>query len=198
MTCFCVAENIMTNKTFYPGNVVRLQCQPGSNLAQVQWSVNNHIIAKSNKYQIYNNNLFILKAADSDAGLYTCTSIESSNVIQRVTYNLRLENITDQYSDLPQVQEQQNTLLALKALVIILTLILAALVVWNFYKGHFPVPRCFGKAEERPQSVSGCQEPLQTGTKNTAGPMELNRNNNHNRLSGLPDTVNQHNGDKVF
>ncbi|KAK3513666.1 hypothetical protein QTP70_028798 [Hemibagrus guttatus] len=189
-------ENIMINKTFYPGNVVRLQCQPGSNLGQVQWRVNSHTISDSNKYPIHRNSLLILNATDSDAGLYTCTSIESSNgkyyVTQNATYNLRLENIMDHHSVLPQVQEPQNTLLAL---VIILTLILIALVVWNFYKGYFAVPRCLTKSEERPQSVPGYQEPLQIGTKNTAGRTEFNRNNNHNRIS---DTANQHNEDKGF
>ncbi|XP_047662440.1 semaphorin-4E-like isoform X5 [Tachysurus fulvidraco] len=152
-------------KTFYPGNEVRLLCQPGSNLARVQWSLNNHTIQNSNTYHIQHNNLLILNALDRYAGFYTCTSVESSNgkdyVIQTATYELRLGNFMEHPSVQLQVQKLQNTLLALKILVIIPTLILLVLVVWNFYKGHFAVQRKSKKSEESPQSVSVCQEPLQ-------------------------------------
>ncbi|KAK2868458.1 hypothetical protein Q7C36_000329 [Tachysurus vachellii] len=158
-------ESTTIIKTFYPGNEVRLLCQPGSNLARVQWSVNNHTIQNSNKYNIHHNNLLILNASDSDAGFYTCTSVESSNgkdyVIRNATYELRLADFMEHPSVQLQVQEQQNILLALKILVIIPTLILLVLVVWNFYKGHFAVQRSSKKAEESPQSVSGCRGPLQ-------------------------------------
>ncbi|XP_047662434.1 semaphorin-4E-like [Tachysurus fulvidraco] len=152
-------------KTFYPGNEVRLLCQPGSNLARVQWSLNNHTIQNSNTYHIQHNNLLILNALDRYAGFYTCTSVESSNgkdyVIQTATYELRLGNFMEHPSVQLQVQKLQNTLLALKILVIIPTLILLVLVAWNFYKGHFAVQRKSKKSEESPQGVSVCQEPLQ-------------------------------------
>ncbi|GAA6081386.1 semaphorin-4E-like [Tachysurus ichikawai] len=168
-------ESTTIIKTFYPGNEVRLLCQPGSNLARVQWSVNNHTIQNSNKYHIHHNNLLILNASDSDAGFYTCTAVESSNgkdyVIQNATYELRLGNFMEHPSVQLQVQEQQNTLLALKILVIIPTLILLVLVVWNFYKGHFAVQRCLEKAEETPQSVC-----LSGATANCS--RKFNRNNN--------------------
>ncbi|KAK2868450.1 hypothetical protein Q7C36_000321 [Tachysurus vachellii] len=155
-------ESTTIIKTFYPGNEVMLLCQPGSNLARVQWSVNNHAIQNTNKYHIHHNNLLILNASDSDAGFYTCTTVESSNgkdyVIQNATYELRLGNIMEHPSVQPQVQDQQKSLLALKILVIIPTLMLLALVVWNVYKGHFAIQRCLEKAEESPQSVSDYEE----------------------------------------
>ncbi|KAK2868455.1 hypothetical protein Q7C36_000326 [Tachysurus vachellii] len=155
-------ESTTIIQTFYPGNKVRLLCQPGSNLARVQWSVNNHTIQNSNKYHIHHNNLLILNASDSDAGFYTCTSVENSNgkdyVIQTATYELRLGNVMEHPSVLPPAQDQQKSLLALKILVIILTLMMFALVVWNVYKGHFAIQRCLEKAEESPQSVSDCEE----------------------------------------
>ncbi|KAK2868451.1 hypothetical protein Q7C36_000322 [Tachysurus vachellii] len=158
-------ESTTIIKTFYLGNEVMLLCQPGSNLARVQWSVNNHTIQNTNKYNIHHNNLLILNALDSDAGFYTCTSVESSNgndyVIQNATYELRLGNFMEHSSVQLQVQEQQKCLFFLKILVIIPTLILLALVVWTFYKGHFAVQRRSKKAEESPQSVFVCQEPLQ-------------------------------------
>ncbi|XP_060722313.1 semaphorin-4E-like [Tachysurus vachellii] len=150
-------ESTTIIETFNLGNEVRLLCQPGSNLARVQWSVNNHTLQNSNKYNIHHNNLLILNASDSDAGFYTCTSVESSNgndyVIQNATYELRLGNFTEHSLVQPQAEEDQNTHLALEILVIILTLMIFALVVWDVYKGHFAILRCLEKAEGSPQSV---------------------------------------------
>ncbi|XP_047662447.1 semaphorin-4E-like isoform X2 [Tachysurus fulvidraco] len=155
-------ESTTIIQNFYLGNVVRLLCQPGSNLARVQWSLNNHTIQNSNKYHNLHNNLLILNASDSDNGFYTCTAVESSNgkddVIQNATYELRLGNFMEHPSVQPLAQDQQKSLLALKILVIIPTLILLALVVWNVHKGHFAILRCLEKAEESPQCVSGFQE----------------------------------------
>ncbi|XP_053529705.1 semaphorin-4E-like isoform X1 [Ictalurus punctatus] len=196
-------ESTKTIKTFYPGNVVRLPCQPASNLAQVQWRVNDHPVENSNMYHIQHNSLFILNASDSDAGHYTCTSVESSNgkdyVIQTVTYELRLGNYMGHPSVLALVQEQLNTPLILRAMVIIISLLLVALLIWNFYHGHCPVLRCFNKAVERPQPMSGFQEPLQIVDRNKAASVgcSSNSNNNHNRTSELPSTGSQHNGDNI-
>ncbi|MCI4390806.1 hypothetical protein PGIGA_G00127150 [Pangasianodon gigas] len=151
-------ESTKTIKLFHPGNMVRLLCQPGSNLARVQWHVNDHPVENSNTYHIQHNSLFILNASDSDTGHYTCTSVESSNGKDYVTkiamYELRLGNLDPSVQLQLQVQEQQNTLLALQAAVTILTLVLVALVTWNFYKGHITIPTCFNKPEESPRSMS--------------------------------------------
>ncbi|KAM9439182.1 semaphorin-4E-like isoform 1-T2 [Clarias gariepinus] len=192
-------ESSTTIKFFYPGNMVSLLCEPGSNLAQVQWHVNGHPVENSNVYQIQHNTLLILKASDSDTGHYNCTSVETIKGVdymtQSATYELRLGDFMTDPSVQPLVQEHQNTLLALKVLVIILTLMLLALVAWNFYKGYFAIPKCFNSDEESQQKTSGCQKPLQTGGRNSAASKACssNSNNNHNRLSG-----NQHNGDQVF
>ncbi|XP_027006497.2 semaphorin-4E-like isoform X2 [Tachysurus fulvidraco] len=183
-------ESTTVIKTFYPGNEVRLLCQPGSNLARVQWSVNNHTIQNSNKYHNLHNNLLILNASDSDAGFYTCTSVESSNgndyVIQTATYELRLGNFMEHPLVQPQAQKQQKCLSFLSILAIIPTLMLLALVVWNFYKGHFADQRSSKKAEESPQSVSVRQEPLQIVQESST---EITIN----RIAESPDVTNQHN-----
>lgn len=175
--------------------MVRLLCQPGSNVAQVQWLVNDSPAENTNRYKIQRDSLLILNASDSDAGQYTCTSVETSTgdnyVTKSVTYELRLGDFPRDSSVQPLVQEKQNTLLAL---VITLTLVLLMLVAWNFYKGHFAITNCFSKAENRPQSISGCQEPLQTVDTNKPASINCSSsNNNHNRLTGLPNTGNQQN-----
>ncbi|XP_060761395.1 semaphorin-4E-like [Neoarius graeffei] len=192
-------ESTKTNKNFYPGSTVRLQCQPGSNWAQVKWLVNNHPVKNSNMYHIQHDSLLILNATGSDVGHYTCTSEETSNgktyITQIITYELRLEDLTGHPS-----QEKQTILLALKFIVISLTLTTFAIVSWNFYKGYFPIPRCFRKAEERLQSTTECQEEsLQTVNSNKAASTGYSSNsNNDNRIAEFHNTVNQHNGDKAL
>ncbi|KAM9440130.1 semaphorin-4E-like [Clarias gariepinus] len=137
-------ESTKTITFFYPGNTVSLLCEPGSNLAQVQWHVNGHPVENSNVYQIQHNTLLILNASESDAGHYNCTSVETIKgvdyVTQTVTYELRLGNF------------MQSIFLALTVLVIILTLILLALVIWNFYKGYLSFSKCLNNNKE---SLSG-------------------------------------------
>ncbi|KAF5900435.1 semaphorin-4E-like isoform X1, partial [Clarias magur] len=123
-------DRIKTIKFFYPGNTVSLVCEPGSNLAQVQWHVNGRPVEKSNVYQIQHNTLLILNASERDTGHYTCYSVETSMGVDYVTQTAEYEL---------RVQGQQSILLAFKVLVIILTLILLSLVIWNVYKGYLSI-----------------------------------------------------------
>lgn len=59
-----------------PGNNVQLPCQVHSNLAQVLWQFSNQTLHSSNKYYIYSGGLLIANASESDAGSYTCYSVE--------------------------------------------------------------------------------------------------------------------------
>ncbi|KAI5092826.1 semaphorin-4E isoform 1 precursor [Silurus meridionalis] len=190
-------ENTEIIKIFFPGQMVSLPCQLGSNLARVQWHLNDQPIENDQKYSFQHDSLLILDALDTDSGKYTCISVESSNgqdyTIQTITYELKLGNFVGTLAQL-QIQEKQNTLLAL---VIVLTMILLALVIWNFYKGHFSVPKCFSKSQEGPESTRNFQQPLKMKDRNKTS-SSSNSNNNHNRMSELPSAGNQHNGDKVF
>ncbi|XP_046732334.1 semaphorin-4E-like [Silurus meridionalis] len=131
----------------YPGQMVSLPCQLGSNLARVQWRVNDQPIENDKKYNFQHGSLLILNVSDTDSSNYTCISVESSNgqdyVIQTTTYEL----------ELGKMKEKLNSLFAL---VIIFTLILLALVMWNLYKGHFAVPKCFARAQDRLENMSIC------------------------------------------
>ncbi|XP_041646816.1 semaphorin-4E [Cheilinus undulatus] len=65
--------------TLVPENNIQLPCQLHSNLAQVLWRFSDQTLQSSNKYYIYNGGLLILSASKSDAGLYTCDSVEQIN-----------------------------------------------------------------------------------------------------------------------
>uniref|UniRef100_UPI0037E764DE semaphorin-4E n=1 Tax=Semicossyphus pulcher TaxID=241346 RepID=UPI0037E764DE len=65
--------------TLVPQNNIQLPCQLHSNLAQVLWRFSDQTLHSNNKYYIYSGGLLILSATESDAGLYTCDSVEQIN-----------------------------------------------------------------------------------------------------------------------
>ncbi|KAM7388481.1 hypothetical protein PAMP_024652 [Pampus punctatissimus] len=62
-----------------PENNIQLPCQLHSNLAQVLWRSSDQTLHSNHKYYIYSEGLLILSASESDAGLYTCDSVEQIN-----------------------------------------------------------------------------------------------------------------------
>ncbi|XP_020354565.1 semaphorin-4E-like [Oncorhynchus kisutch] len=64
------------NYTLVPGNNIKLPCHPASNLAQVHWLFLGQQLHADAKYYIYNGGILILNASASDAGQYTCESVE--------------------------------------------------------------------------------------------------------------------------
>ncbi|XP_060933553.1 semaphorin-4E-like [Limanda limanda] len=65
--------------TLVPQNNIQLSCQLHSNLAQVVWRFSDQTLHSNHKYYIYSGGLLILSASESDAGLYTCDSVEQIN-----------------------------------------------------------------------------------------------------------------------
>ncbi|XP_046731789.1 semaphorin-4E-like isoform X2 [Silurus meridionalis] len=181
-------ENTKIIKIFYPGQMVSLPCQLESNLSRVQWRVNDQPIENDKKYNFQHGSLLILNVSDTDKGNYKCICVESFNgqdyVIQTTTYELRLEEFVD-----PQTQqalvEMQDTLLPL---VIILALILLAIITWNFYKGHYSVPRWFKK------NITQWSLHIRDQIKEPS----VAFNSNDNRISGLPSAEDQDNDDIVY
>ncbi|KAM4548485.1 semaphorin-4E [Odontesthes bonariensis] len=62
-----------------PGNNIQLPCQPHSNLAQIYWRFSDQPLHSNNKCYIYSGGLLILNVSESDAGFYTCDSVEQIN-----------------------------------------------------------------------------------------------------------------------
>lgn len=65
--------------TLVPENNIQLLCQPHSNLARVHWRLSDRALKSSDRYYIYSGGLLLLKASESDAGLYVCDSVEQIN-----------------------------------------------------------------------------------------------------------------------
>uniref|UniRef100_I3J2X0 Si:ch211-129c21.1 n=1 Tax=Oreochromis niloticus TaxID=8128 RepID=I3J2X0_ORENI len=60
-------------------NNIQLPCQLHSNLAVADWRFGNHTLHSNNKYYIYSGGLLILSASETDAGQYSCDSVEEIN-----------------------------------------------------------------------------------------------------------------------
>ncbi|XP_036411732.1 semaphorin-4E isoform X2 [Colossoma macropomum] len=188
--CPSVESVKAVNITFHPGNTIKLLCQPGSNLARTQWHIDQRPVVSSDTYQILRDGLLILNASAEASGLYNCSSVESSNsrdyVTQNAVYELRLGASQSGETSLllPQVQKQQHTMMVLQVMVVLLSLMLVALVMWNIYKGHFGfLPQCFSRgqdAEGGQTSVRNVQEPLQVSNEHISRDGNTS-NNNHNR-----------------
>lgn len=65
--------------TLVPENNIQLPCQLHSNLAQVHWRFSDQTLHSDHKHYIFDGGLLILSASESDAGLYTCDSVEQVN-----------------------------------------------------------------------------------------------------------------------
>ncbi|XP_076838232.1 semaphorin-4E [Brachyhypopomus gauderio] len=163
------------NVSFLPGFSIKLQCQPGSNLAQVQWHRDGRPVVSSDTHHIHRDGLVILNASASAAGRYTCGCVESSHgrdyVTQNITYDLRpgSRSLVETSRLEPRMQGEQHTLVVLQVMVVVLSLTLAGLMVWNFYKGHFHLAGLC--RHEQGQSIVLDSAPRESS----------NSNNNHNR-----------------
>ncbi|XP_056598837.1 semaphorin-4E isoform X1 [Triplophysa dalaica] len=166
------------NISFFLGNTVKLWCQPYSNLAQVEWHVNGRPIKASETFQILSDGLMVFNASMDDNGHYTCDSIETvlhqKYRTRHVAYDLKLWVGTGTTASLHDVREKHNTFIAM---VVILTLMLAGLVIWNLYKGHLPLPFCPRGPMNR--SEVDHLDGNRTGDHKLASSRNMNSNNNH-------------------
>lgn len=74
--CFVLGPVAALNLTLVLGNNIQMPCQLLSNLAQVRWRFSDRSLLSDQKYYIYSGGLLILRASESDAGVYSCDSVE--------------------------------------------------------------------------------------------------------------------------
>nr|XP_040040659.1 semaphorin-4E [Gasterosteus aculeatus aculeatus]XP_040040660.1 semaphorin-4E [Gasterosteus aculeatus aculeatus]XP_040040661.1 semaphorin-4E [Gasterosteus aculeatus aculeatus] len=104
-----VAENFL----LVTENNIQLPCQPHSNLAQVMWRLSEQTLHSSSKYHIYSGGLLLLSASDSDAGLYSCDSVEliSGRAYNRTVavYRLHLHSGSEAAGSTTPIYEVTNS-----------------------------------------------------------------------------------------
>ncbi|KAI2667910.1 Semaphorin-4E [Labeo rohita] len=171
--CPKIVNSKSVSMSFFHGNTVKLECQPYSNLAQVQWQLNGEPISASNTFQILSDSLMIVNASADAGGHYTCSSVERLFKTQHIAYDLKMWSASGTTA-LFQVKEKENTLVAV---VVVLSLILAMLVIWNVYRGHLPLPFCHRRVQHTREESRNMNQPPEH--KLASPTVNLNSNNNH-------------------
>ncbi|KAJ8274156.1 hypothetical protein COCON_G00087810 [Conger conger] len=128
------------NVTMYLGSNVNLPCRAQTDLAQVRWQLSGAALPASPRYRTYREGLMVLDAVAGDAGVYTCLSEErvkgSLYTRAEVEYRVSEGAVTPRIG----AQTQGGSGAFLQVAVALLSLLLVALLAWNVYKGHIPLP----------------------------------------------------------
>ncbi|XP_040910673.1 semaphorin-4E [Toxotes jaculatrix] len=139
------------NQSIWPGGNLKLSCPLPSNLAKTSWQRDSSPLTPSARFQLLQDGLLIFNASDSDSGLYSCLSVESSKTAEYTTtvaeYHVTVASAGGQI--FPRAQTEGPSVVGLKAVVGLLVVCLLVLLAWNFYKGHLPLPWNCGKTNSK-------------------------------------------------
>ncbi|KAM6920403.1 semaphorin-4E [Lycodopsis pacificus] len=149
------------NRSIWPQGNLKLQCPSPSNLAKTSWWRDGSPLTASTRLQLLQDgSALILNATDSDAGRYRCLSVERpkadayTTTVAEYLVSVAPAGSGNRNGILPQARMDGPSLAGLQALVGLLVVALLALLAWNFYKGHIPLPwNCAKKNAERSQET---------------------------------------------
>ncbi|CAK6952416.1 semaphorin-4E [Scomber scombrus] len=183
------------NQIIWPGGNLKLHCPSPSNLANIMWQQDDRSLSFSPLILHQPDGLLILNASYSNAGRYRCVSVERSKVAEYTTtiaeyqVNVDPDAGKDGHRFGPQPQRGGPSVAGLQAVVGLLVVSILALLAWNFYKGHLPLPwECRNKNREQSQQSHEQGDLNATVTKGPAlaedkplvsGADNGSRNNNH-------------------
>ncbi|KAF7668677.1 hypothetical protein LDENG_00297650 [Lucifuga dentata] len=136
------SEPVMpVTKFIWPGGNLKLHCAAPSNLATIRWERNAGPLTHSPYLQLLQDGLLILNASDDDTGRYCCLSAERSKSYKH--NSTVAEYLVIMAPTLPEAQRSGPSMEGLQAALVLLLVLLVALLGWNLYKGHLPLPcRC--------------------------------------------------------
>ncbi|XP_061588059.1 semaphorin-4E [Cololabis saira] len=144
-------------RSIWPGGNLKLSCPSPSNLAKVSWEQDKKALTPSTRLQLQQDGLLILNASVNQAGLYRCLIVEHFKDKEYTTVGAEYQVQIDprgpgKGGDVlnPQAQTDGPSVAGLQAGVGLLLIFLLALLGWNFYKGHLPLP-CIKKKEQQSQ-----------------------------------------------
>jgi len=133
------------NASIWLNGNLKLPCPPPSNLAAVSWQRDALPLPPSSAdrghLRVLPDGLLIFGATDTVAGHYRCLSRERSNG-GNYTVVVAEYRVTLAAGGTPTLQAQREgpSVAGLQAAVGILVVLLAALLCWNVYNGHLPLP----------------------------------------------------------
>uniref|UniRef100_UPI0037E9766F semaphorin-4E n=1 Tax=Semicossyphus pulcher TaxID=241346 RepID=UPI0037E9766F len=182
------------NESIWPGGNLKLRCTSPSNLAKTAWERDGSPLTPSARLQFLRDGLLILNASDSDTGRYRCLSVERSKsgkyttAVAEYQVSMGPAGSGDGTLIFPRARVDGPSVAGYQVVIALLVVSLLALLAWNFYKGHIPLPwNCGKKTTEQsqntheqedlnqhaPRSAFAEEKPLVLGTDNGRS------NNNH-------------------
>lgn len=177
----------LVDQSVWPGGNLKLRCPPPSNLAVTSWRWGSLPLPSSPRLQVLEDGLLILNASASDAGRYSCLSLEQTRAKGYTTtvanYQVSVAAGSGRGGQTSlQAQRGGQSVAGLQAAVGILMVLLAVLLGWNLYKGHLPLPwRCGGK-ETAEKNCAGSTETGQE-TRREGSPLVSQVDNGSNHKS---------------
>ncbi|TKS79983.1 Semaphorin-4E Semaphorin-7 [Collichthys lucidus] len=149
------------NHSIWPGGNLKLRCLSPSSLSEIFWERGGSRLTSVPRLQLLQDGLLILNASDSDTGLYRCLSVERSKTGEYTTTVAEYQVSTgpvgtgDGNGILPEARTDGPSVAGLQATIVLLAVSLLALLAWNFYNGHIPLPWNCRKNRERPREQGG-------------------------------------------
>ncbi|XP_010742520.2 semaphorin-4E [Larimichthys crocea] len=148
------------NHSIWPGGNLKLRCLSPSSLSEIFWERGGRRLTSAPRLQLLRDGLLILNASDSDTGLYRCLSVERSKTGEYTTTVAEYQVSTgpgtgDGNVILPEARTDGPSVAGLQATIVLLAVSLLALLAWNFYNGHIPLPWNCGKNREQPREQGG-------------------------------------------
>lgn len=181
------------NRTLVLGNNIKLPCQSDSSLAQVNWQFAGQPLNPSKrKYGTFSDGLLIYNASISDAGRYTCESVERvvSTQYRRTLaiYELYLTSTDDDLTTkkphtvsttvssavplvTPARQSTEKAWVIMQVTLGMLSVTLLTLCLWNVCMGHLPLLRCCRQIRMSSQRASAAYIPQQCTASESTEPL---------------------------
>ncbi|KAG8014087.1 Semaphorin-4E [Nibea albiflora] len=149
------------NQSIWPGGNLKLRCLSPSSLSETFWERDGRRLTSAPRLQLLRDGLLILNASDSDTGVYRCLSVERSKTGEYTTTVAEFQvstspvGVGDGNAILPEARTDGPSVAGLQATIGFLVVSLLALLAWNFYNGHIPLPWNCRKNREQPMEQEG-------------------------------------------
>ncbi|XP_062868502.1 semaphorin-4E [Trichomycterus rosablanca] len=197
------------NRTLVLGNNIKLPCQQDSNLAQLNWRFESQQLNPSKeKYATYSDGLLIYNATATDAGCYTCESVE--RVVNKdykrtlAIYELQIPSAKDHIGSHPTITVPLTTFenmaeataspqhknmvgswVAMQVSLALLSVMMVALLLWNLCMGHLPLQKCCTSRGQKKQKALAQSESLPENTEPLQAAVFFHSNNSYRKGSSM-------------
>ncbi|RVE61774.1 hypothetical protein OJAV_G00173810 [Oryzias javanicus] len=166
------------------GGTMRLDCPSPSQLAEVRWEKEGLALSPSAHLHLLEDALLILNASERESGHYRCFTVEKSKTsIHRssvIEYKVQIYSQGSKVDPLAQTSGPSVT--GLQTTLAFFVVAFLALLAWNFYNSHIPLPCNAKKKNVEPQQNQDREAPAAAAVEKKplmSNPQNNTSNNNH-------------------